>query len=111
MIGRDDIEFDVIFDLVDHPVVAIEIWTRNGDLQIIAEVSEQGRRLVLAKTSVQSEHLGPNSLGAAVLRRIAQRAMERLDYDEIVVEGSVRNTGAGPGRTPKPIRFARRHRP
>ena len=36
MIGRDDIEFDVIFDLVDHPVVAIEIWTRNGDLQILS---------------------------------------------------------------------------
>ena len=34
-----------------------------------------------------------------------------VNVDEIVVEGSIRTTGSGPGRTPRPLRFARKVSP
>jgi hypothetical protein len=48
-----------------------------------------------------------SELGISGIRRLMQEVMEELDVDEIAIEGAVRVTGAGPGRTPRRLRFTR----
>ena len=48
----------------------------------------------------------PNTFGRNGLKQIAKVAMERMGYDEIIIEGATRTTGANPGHRPRPIRFA-----
>ena len=104
----DDVDFDLIDGATDHPVVSVMIKTPLGTLELMAEPIFGERRLVLRGLHVQSDDLRANTLGPANLRRLAEIAMERLDCDEIVIEGAVRTTGAGKGRRPRPTRFARR---
>ena len=53
----------------------------------------------------------PNAIGVANLYVLAQALMGKFDYDEIIVEGAVRTTGAHPGRRSRARRFFRRVRP
>ena len=93
-----------IEDGTDHPVAVIGITTPGGRIEMMAELIPTGRVLRLVGFHVQSV-MGPNSLGIAALRAIADAAFERLpDYDAIVVEGATRTTGAGPGRVPGHLR-------
>lgn len=73
----------------------------------MAEPEELGRTLVLRRFHMQAQ-AGANSLGPGNLRLLADLVMERMDYDELVVEGAFRTTGANPGHRPRPRRFARR---
>jgi hypothetical protein len=50
---------------------------------------------------------GPNTVGWAALRELAQSVMELLDVDELRIEGSARTSGATPGRRPAPLVFRR----
>ena len=110
MWAPDDIQFDDIdYDATDHPVVTVRITTPVGVVELMAEVAELGGSLQLRRLHVQSA-IEPNAIGLANWRLIANVVMERMDYDEIIVEGAVRTTGARSGRRPQPIRFARRVR-
>lgn len=71
--------------LTDGDIATAEITTPVGVLMMLAEVRFEDR----------------------CLRWLAQAVMEVLDCDEIIVEGAVRTTGAGPGRRPGRLRFAR----
>jgi hypothetical protein len=93
----------------DHPVAIVTISTPDGVIEIVAELTEREDVLVCSGVHVQSE-LGPNGLGLARLRQIADAALERLDYNVIEIEGATRTSGAGPGRTPQRLRFTRRRR-
>jgi hypothetical protein len=105
-----DIRFDDIdYDATEHPVVTIRIVTPVGLIEVMAEVAVDGHSLRLQRLHVQSA-VEPNEIGHANWRLVAAMVMERMDYDEIIVEGAVRTTGASPGRRPRPIRFARRVR-
>jgi hypothetical protein len=106
-----DVEFDLIDGATDHPVLSDLIKTPLGTLELMAEPILSKRRLMLRGLHVQGVDLRPNALGPANLRRLAAIVMERLDCDEIVIEGAVRTTGAGKGRRPRPTRFARRPDP
>lgn len=108
------ITFEIVADMTDDPVVMLLVDTPAGRLSFVAEpVMEKastGREtLVLRGTHVQG--LSRNEVGTANLRVMAQAVMEGMDCDELVVEGAVRTTGAGPGRQPRPMRFPRRVRP
>ena len=48
---------------------------------------------------------GSGSLGAPVIRRIAREFLNAFGFDELLVEGTRRASGAGVGRYPKPLRF------
>src|SRR5262245_8968318 len=110
MWAAGDVTFELDLEGSSHPVVLVKIGTPLGEIQLMAEPFEQGRVLRLLRTHVQSD-AGSNAFGIASLRRIAEIAMERMDYDEIIVEGALRTTGANPGRAPQvPFRFRRRDR-
>jgi len=105
-----DIGFDGIdYDATDHPVVTIRIATPVGLIEVMAEVAVDGRSLRLQRLHVQSG-VEPNAIGHTNWRLVATMVMERMAYDEIIVEGAVRTTGASPRRRPRPIRFTRRVR-
>jgi hypothetical protein len=103
----EDIAFTLLDDLSADSVITVEIRTAAGLILIMAEPEDRGRTLILRRTHVQSEG-GPNTIGVVNLRLLANVVMERMDYDEIIVEGAIRTTGAKPGRQPRPQRFAHR---
>jgi hypothetical protein len=94
----------------DRDVAVFAITTPDGSLEVCAEVIEVARILHLIRVHIQSNDFTANSLGPHKLRMIADAVMKEFDYDAIKIEGAPRTTGAGKGRTPKPIRFSRRDR-
>lgn len=103
----EDIEFHLLDDLTSDPVVTVEIGTPGGVLLAMAEPEQNGRTLVLHRFHLQAT-AGANSIGPSNLRLIAEVVMERMDHDELVIEGAVRTSGANPGHRPRPHRFTRR---
>lgn len=112
MWGPGEIQFEFVPELTEGSVVTLEITTPAGRLLFMAEASqsENGKTLFLQRAHIQSDDVGPNNVGAGNMRALAVVAMELMGYDEIVIEGAVRTTGANPGRTPKPLRFTSRDR-
>jgi hypothetical protein len=104
-----DVTFDIIAEETDHPVVTVSFETPAGQIQAMAELKEEGRTLYLIGLHIQGA--AANAVGVANLRILADAVMEKMDYDVIEVEGAVRTTGAGPGRRPGHLRFARRSGP
>lgn len=101
----DQIAFDFVIDLVEGPVLTASVFTPAGLLLVMAEPEEEesGKRLILRRFHVQGATA--NQVGQTNLRAIAKAAMKGLGYDELVVEGAVRTTGARPGHRPRRIRF------
>jgi hypothetical protein len=101
-----DITFDIVAEETDHPVATVSFETPAGQIQVMAELKEEGRKLRLIGLHIQGATA--NAVGIANLRILANAVMDKMDYDVIEVEGAVRTTGAGPGRRPRRLRFARR---
>jgi hypothetical protein len=106
-----DLSFVLIDDATDHPVATARITTPSGVLYAMAEPIAAGRVLILRGVHMHGEGAGANAIGHANLKVLARTVMERMDFDELVVEGAVRTTGANPGHRPGPLRFRRRVRP
>lgn len=102
-----DIRIVVDDDLSDDPIVTAEISTPAGRLKLMADVDIVGRRLRLKGLHMHGDGFGPSEFGAGNLRRLTEAVMERLDCDEIIVEGAARTSGANPGRAPA-LHFRRR---
>jgi hypothetical protein len=105
---RFQMPVDIITDESEGAIATARITTSVGTIMAMAEVMLEERRLALRGLHVHGEDVGVNELGVSGLRRIVVQVMEDLDVDEIVIEGAVRVTGAGPGRTPRRLRFARK---
>ena len=103
-----DLRFELLDDLTFDPVATILVTTPAGPLRIMGEPAVDGSTLVVRGLHVQGGE--PNTVGAANLLLLAALLMEGLGFDAIIVEGEVRTSGAGPGRRPKPLRFARKVR-
>jgi hypothetical protein len=99
---------EIIREQSDETIVVARIATSVGTVLVMAEVALEDRTLTLSGVHVQGDDVGANEIGVAGLRRIIQEAMEELGVDEIIIVGSVRTTGAGPGRIPRPLRFTRK---
>jgi hypothetical protein len=97
------IEFD---DQTDDPVVTMRFTMLSGNMLVMANLSVEGRTLVLTGLHIQASQV--NRIGPANLRRLAELVMERMDYDELRIEGASRTTGANPGHRPGILRFTRR---
>ena len=105
------VEFELIAEATEHPVATLRAKLGRGAVALRGEPVGDGSTLVVRGAHVQGEGFGPIDLGPAKLRALAAALMEMLDVDELVVEGEVRTTGAGPGRRPRRLRFTRRLRP
>ena len=106
---KDDIRILLIDDMTDDPIVTARISTPGGEVTVMAEAEEVGRCLILRNFHIHGETVGPRQLGYARLRGLVSGVMDALeDYDEIIVEGAVRTSGAGKGHRPRPIRFTRK---
>jgi hypothetical protein len=92
-------------------VVLARVETSVGTLDVLTEVTLVERKLVLSGLHVYGVNVDPNALGLVRVRHLVQEIMEDLDVDEITIEGAVRVTGAGPGRTPRRVRFTRKVSP
>jgi hypothetical protein len=99
---------DIVGEQSEGAVATARIQTAGGTIVVMAELALEGSCLTLRGLHVHGEDVGVNELGFAGLRRMVREIMEDLDVDEIVIEGSVRTTGSGPGLTPRPLRFARK---
>ncbi len=106
---------DVLIVLVDEvsegKIVTLEVIAPGASLLIMGEIMEDSRRLVVTGAHISSKGVNPNEVGIANLKRVAQVIMEMGGYDEIIVEGAIRTTGAHPGHKPRAIRLARNRGP
>ncbi len=87
-------------------VVFAHIETSVGTIEILAEIALDGRHLTGGGLHVYGVNV--DVLGIGGIRRIVREVMEDLNVDQITIEGAVRTTGAGPGRTPRRLRFTRK---
>jgi hypothetical protein len=99
---------DIIGEQSEGSVATARIETAAGTLMVMAEVALDGRCLTLRGLHVHGTDVGANDLRVVGLRRMVREVMEDLNVDEIIIEGSVRTTGADPGRTPRRLRFGRK---
>ena len=111
MWSTNDISFEFDDTGTSDPVVTVEVTTPDGVLVIMGEPKQERRTLIVEGVHIHGIGIGPNGLGPAKLRVVAQAILEGMDYDELIVEGAARTTGAQQGRRPKPIRFLRYPRP
>jgi hypothetical protein len=102
---------DFISEQSEGSIATVAIKTAAGTIKIMTEVALEGRCLILLGLHIEGVDVRPNHIRGAGLRRIAQEVMEELDVDEIIIAGSVRTSGANPGRTPRRLRFARKVSP
>jgi hypothetical protein len=98
-------------ELSEGNLVALVVTTPSGQtVQLYAEVELLERTAVLRQLAVYGLGVGRHTVGPAVLRAMAQAAMEDFDVDCIRIEETRRTSGAGPGRAVRSIEFRRRAR-
>jgi hypothetical protein len=92
--------------------VTVDIETMAGTLRKLADVSIVGRTAYASGLHIQGNDVGKNAFGWASLRSLGRAILDWLgdDYDELVIKGAVRTSGANPGRRPGDLRFTRRLR-
>ncbi|MEI7606497.1 MAG: hypothetical protein WCJ64_03840 [Rhodospirillaceae bacterium] len=99
----------LVEDMTDSPIVTARIATPDGDVSVMAEAETVGRCLWLRNLHIHGENIGPRQFGYSRLRGLVAAVIDTLEsYDEIIVEGASRTSGAGKGHRPHPIRFARK---
>src|SRR3954447_26688621 len=94
----EDVSFVLLDDQTSGPVLTVEIAVPASRLLAMAEPLVVGPTLILRGFHMHGEGLGPHDIGLANLRVLAAVVLERMDLDELVVEGAARTTGANPGR-------------
>ncbi|MDO1581476.1 hypothetical protein [Rhizobium oryzicola] len=103
-----DVVIDVYFDptLSEGDFLTLSISTPVGDIQVLGHVEffEPGT-LIFSDAHIAG--LTRNALGWAHLRQVMNIALERGGFDEIIIKGSSRSTGANPGHIPRPFRVSR----
>ena len=99
--------FDMLDDLSSDPTVTI-IGTPAGRIYVMVDFDREGGKITLKRAHINGEPgVGPNVVGLQKLRVIARETLLRMGCHELEIEGATCTTGAGPGRTPPPLRFRR----
>jgi hypothetical protein len=106
------ITFHLVDGDSDGSIVTVEFETTAGSLLVMAEVRAVERTAYASKLHLQSNDRGKNAFGWMRLRTLAWVVLDWLgdNYDELIIEGAVRTSGANPGRRPGDLRFTRRLR-
>jgi hypothetical protein len=103
----EDIDIVLVDEASEGDVITVRVSLGGAALLLMGEIKEDGKRLVASGVHISSEGVNPNEIGVANLRRVARAVMEVGRYDEIIVEGAVRTTGAPPRHRPGSLRFFR----
>lgn len=85
----------------DDDTVRACITDGSLTIEVLAGVSLTGQRVVLSALHIQGAR--PNTMGPSAIRSLIRWLKEKLDVDEVGIEGATRTSGAGPGRVPPPI--------
>ena len=93
------------FEETEGNTVRILVEWGVDTLEIVAELEMDGKIMVARGVHIQGP--GKNRLGWPKLRGLAEDLMEKLELDELRIEGATRTSGAGPGRKPRPRVFRR----
>lgn len=96
-------DFSVEISEIDDDTVIFTVSEGDLVLDVLAQVILEDRRCVLRGVHVQGP--GANTVGPARLLWLARLVKERLDVEELRIEGAARTSGAGPGRRPRPLVF------
>jgi hypothetical protein len=73
----------------------------NGEIQVLANVSQEGETLVLTNTHIQGAGAGTSSLRE--MRTIFEAIGRSQSAQEVLIYGAERTSGAMPGHIPRPI--------
>ena len=88
-------EFRILdFEIEPGDVVFVRLAKGPAEIEAMFYAHLIGRVAALSRLDIQGA--GPNTIGWARLRDLAQSVMELLDVDELRIEGAVRASGAGP---------------
>jgi hypothetical protein len=102
---EDITTIDLETDACEGDLATIRITTPAGVIEILGIVDFQGRTLLVRDAHIQG--LRANAVGRANLHVIAKAFLERIDCDEVRIEGATCTTGASLGSRPREMRFAR----
>lgn len=96
-----------VVELEIDPLGAVRAILSDGNnhVEFVGDFELSGRGATIDGLHVYGG--GPNSLGIAGLTGVIRWAMERLDVDELRIEGATCTTGASPGRRPAALIFRR----
>jgi hypothetical protein len=107
-----DIAVTLEEDLSEGDIATVMIGTPAGKLEVMARIVVSNRTIRLLGLHIRSPDIAPGDFGLGNLRRAGGALLEWFgDYDELVIEGAVRTSGAKPGHRPRVIRIARNLRP
>lgn len=101
---EDEVTFEIVFDASEGVVLTVRIELPEGSLLLMGEIREDGRRLLATGAHMEVEGAS-GLLTKMTMKKIARRVMKEMDYDEIIIEGAARTTGARPGHRPRRFRF------
>ena len=87
----------------DQDVILFRIAGPKGTVEVIAQIQVEGETAVLRRAHIQGP--GPRSIGLRELRLLAREFGRRMGVKRVIVYGSIRLTGANPGRLPRALRF------
>lgn len=106
-----EIDYFLLDDGSDGDVATIQVEAPGATIMIMGEVEDADGGLVVEPAHIEIAPPGARVLTQSNMRVIAARILGETGYDEIVIRGAPRTTGARPGHTPREFRFARRGRP
>jgi RHS repeat-associated protein len=79
----------------DSGAIHLAIQTAKGEVEVMANVSKNGDKLVLSNVHVSGEGLGPG-----ITKQAARELGAQEGVNEVTVQGGQRTSGANPGHTP-----------
>ena len=93
------------YELAARDVIHVTFRSSDRFVECLADAALEGRIAWLSQCHFNGS--GPQTVGIRILRMLAQIVMERIDVDELRIEGTARTTGSGKGRVPSPLVFRR----
>jgi len=101
--------FELDEELSAGDLIALRVMLPSGArLQVWTQVELAARIAVLRQFAIYGVDVATGGLGWALLRQLADAAMETFDVDCIRIEEARRTSGAGPGRRVGVLTFRRR---
>jgi hypothetical protein len=102
--GEDDVAIEIVYDAPEGTVITARVAIAGGSIGLMGEISESGRTLLATGVHIVVRG-SAGLLTKRTMETIARHVMKEMEYDEIVVEGAARTTGAPPGHRPRRLRF------
>jgi hypothetical protein len=96
---------EIIDDGSEGDILTFRAEVEGHEVLVMAECLLEEAGLTLRGLHIEGP--GPRMVGVAGLCALAAALMEAAGVDHVAIEGAARTTGAGPGRSPRRLRFSR----